>query len=87
MLLAGGQLPFGRADLSLRQSAAEAAADARGCEAHVVGTLGHDRRQNFIYVHLNRVIKKYHLNMIDVSGPGVRHACDTRDGGLRPLPY
>src|SRR6476619_1054460 len=26
--------------------------------------------QNFIYVHLNRVIKKYDLNMIYVSGPG-----------------
>lgn len=26
--------------------------------------------QNFIYVHLNRVIKKYDLDMIYVSGPG-----------------
>ncbi len=25
---------------------------------------------NFIYVHLNRVIKKYDLNMINVTGPG-----------------
>ena len=25
---------------------------------------------NFIYVHLNRVIKKYHLNMIYLAGPG-----------------
>src|SRR5687768_12655376 len=25
---------------------------------------------NFIYVHLNRVIKKYNLNMINVTGPG-----------------
>ena len=32
--------------------------------------LGHDLPgQNFIYVHLNRVIKKYDLNII-VSGPG-----------------
>ena len=26
--------------------------------------------QNFIYVHLNRVIKKYDLDMIYISGPG-----------------
>jgi xylulose-5-phosphate/fructose-6-phosphate phosphoketolase len=26
--------------------------------------------QNFIYVHLNRVIKKYDLDMIYVSSPG-----------------
>jgi len=25
---------------------------------------------NFIYVHLNRIIKQYDLNMIDVTGPG-----------------
>ena len=25
---------------------------------------------NFIYVHLNRIIKKYDLNMINVTGPG-----------------
>src|SRR6059036_3007898 len=25
---------------------------------------------NFIYVHLNRIINKYHLNMIYVIGPG-----------------
>ena len=36
------QLPPGRADLSLRQSADEAAADAHGPQAHVAGTLGHD---------------------------------------------
>jgi phosphoketolase len=35
----------------------------------LLGTLGHDAGQNFIYVHLNRVIKKYDLDMIYVSGP------------------
>jgi xylulose-5-phosphate/fructose-6-phosphate phosphoketolase len=25
---------------------------------------------NFVYVHLNRVIKKYHLDMIYICGPG-----------------
>lgn len=32
--------------------------------------LGHTPGQNFIYAHLNRVIQKYDLNMIYVSGPG-----------------
>jgi len=35
--------------------------------------LGHWRTtpgQNFLYVHLNRVIKEYDLNMIYISGPG-----------------
>ena len=36
----------------------------------VVGHWGTTPGQNFIYTHLNRVIKKYDLNMIYVSGPG-----------------
>ena len=35
-----------------------------------VGHWGTAPGQNFIYAHLNRVIKKYDLNMIYVSGPG-----------------
>jgi phosphoketolase len=42
--------------------------------AHVkpmlLGHWGTTPGQNFIYVHLNRVIKKYDLNLIYVSGPG-----------------
>ena len=42
--------------------------------AHVkrmlLGHWGTTPGQNFIYVHLNRVIKKYDLDMIFVSGPG-----------------
>jgi xylulose-5-phosphate/fructose-6-phosphate phosphoketolase len=42
--------------------------------AHVkpmlLGHWGTTPGQNFIYVHLNRVIKKYDLDMIYVSGPG-----------------
>jgi len=37
---------------------------------HVVGHWGTTPGQNFIYVHLNRVIKKYDLNMIYIAGPG-----------------
>ncbi|UAJ12896.1 phosphoketolase family protein [Glacieibacterium megasporae] len=36
----------------------------------VVGHWGTTPGQNFIYVHLNRVIKKFDLNMIYVAGPG-----------------
>jgi xylulose-5-phosphate/fructose-6-phosphate phosphoketolase len=36
----------------------------------VVGHWGTVPGQNFIYVHLNRIIKKYDVNMIYVSGPG-----------------
>ncbi|MGM0952218.1 MAG: phosphoketolase family protein [Pseudomonadota bacterium] len=36
----------------------------------LLGHWGTTPGQNFIYVHLNRIIKKYDLNMIYVSGPG-----------------
>src|ERR1700689_2690019 len=36
----------------------------------VVGHWGTTPGQNFIYVHLNRVIKKHDLNMIYIAGPG-----------------
>jgi xylulose-5-phosphate/fructose-6-phosphate phosphoketolase len=36
----------------------------------VVGHWGTVPGQNFIYVHLNRAIQKYDLNMLYVSGPG-----------------
>ena len=36
----------------------------------VVGHWGTTPGQNFIYVHLNRVIKAYDLSMIYIAGPG-----------------
>ena len=36
----------------------------------LLGHWGTTPGQNFIYVHLNRVIKKYDINMIYISGPG-----------------
>ena len=36
----------------------------------VVGHWGTTPGQNFIYVHLNRVIKKYDLDMLYIAGPG-----------------
>lgn len=37
---------------------------------NVVGHWGTAPGQNFVYVHLNRIIKKYDLDMIYISGPG-----------------
>ena len=37
---------------------------------NVVGHWGTAPGQNFVYAHLNRIIKKYKLDMIYVSGPG-----------------
>ena len=36
----------------------------------LLGHWGTTSGQNFLYVHLNRVIKKYDLNMLYISGPG-----------------
>jgi hypothetical protein len=36
----------------------------------VVGHWGTTPGQNFLYVHLNRVIKKYDLDMFYIAGPG-----------------
>src|SRR5258708_20187105 len=36
----------------------------------LLGHWGTTPGQNFIYTHLNRIIKKYDLNMIYMSGPG-----------------
>ncbi|HSZ84695.1 MAG TPA: hypothetical protein VK787_01620, partial [Puia sp.] len=39
-------------------------------KAMLLGHWGTTPGQNFIYVHLNRIIKKYGLNMFYISGPG-----------------
>ncbi|MEO3408408.1 phosphoketolase family protein [Mucilaginibacter sp. CAU 1740] len=36
----------------------------------LLGHWGTTPGQNFVYVHLNRIIKKYDLNMVYISGPG-----------------
>ena len=36
----------------------------------LLGHWGTTPGQNFIYVHLNRIIKKYDLDMMYISGPG-----------------
>ena len=44
--------------------------DFKDIKPNLVGHWGTAPGQNFIYMHLNRVIKKHDLNMIYVSGPG-----------------
>ena len=44
--------------------------ELRDIKKMLLGHWGTTPGQNFIYVHLNRVIKQYDLNMIYVSGPG-----------------
>jgi xylulose-5-phosphate/fructose-6-phosphate phosphoketolase len=39
-------------------------------KAMLLGHWGTTPGQNFIYVHLNRIIKKYDLSMFYISGPG-----------------
>ncbi len=39
-------------------------------KAMLLGHWGTTPGQNFIYVHLNRIIQQYDLNMIYLSGPG-----------------
>src|SRR5882762_168440 len=36
----------------------------------LLGHWGSDPGQSFIWVHLNRLIKKYDLNVLYISGPG-----------------
>ena len=44
--------------------------ELKDIKPNVVGHWGTAPGQNFIYVHLNRIIKKYDLDMIYISGPG-----------------
>ncbi|HYK88106.1 MAG TPA: phosphoketolase family protein [Acidobacteriota bacterium] len=39
-------------------------------KSRLIGHWGSDPGQSFVWVHLNRLIKKYDLNMIYISGPG-----------------
>ncbi len=39
-------------------------------KARLLGHWGSDPGQNFVWVHLNRLIRKYDLNVLYISGPG-----------------
>ncbi len=43
---------------------------AEHIKQRLLGHWGSDPGQSFLWVHLNRLIKKYDLNMIYISGPG-----------------
>ncbi len=43
---------------------------ARHCKRRLLGHWGSDPGQTFVWVHLNRLIRKYDLNMIYLAGPG-----------------
>ena len=43
---------------------------SKDVKAKIIGHWGTAPGQNFIYVHLNRIIKKHNLNMMYISGPG-----------------
>jgi xylulose-5-phosphate/fructose-6-phosphate phosphoketolase len=43
---------------------------AEDTKIRLLGHWGSDPGMSFIYIHLNRLIKKYNLNMIFVAGPG-----------------
>ena len=57
-------------DLSLRQPLVEEPLAIAHIKRMLLGHWGTTPGQNFIYTHLNRVIKKYDLDMIYMSGPG-----------------
>ena len=73
------------AAVSAGQSSAGAALAASDLKQTIVGHWGTCPGQNFIYTHLNRVIKKDDLDMIYRSGPGhggnAMVAQDWLDGG------
>ena len=54
----------------LRQPAPQAAVDQGARQAAAPRPLGTTPGLNFIYVHLNRVIKEHDLDMIYITGPG-----------------
>ena len=68
--MAGSKLLVGRPDLSLRQPAAQANPDKEHIKPRLLGHWETTPGLNFIYVHLNRLIKKHDLNMIYITGPG-----------------
>ena len=68
--MAGGELSVSRTNLSARQSIAPGAIETRTYKAAALGHWGTTPGLNFIYAHLNRVIKDRDLNIIYICGPG-----------------
>jgi len=59
------------ASFNLCDNPCSGAAEIVACEVNAARTFwGTTPGQNFIYMHLNRVIKKYDLDMFYIAGPG-----------------
>jgi len=64
------QLSLRRNDLPLRQSLLREPLKPEHIKQRLLGHWGSDPGQTFLWVHLNRLIRKYDLNMIYICGPG-----------------
>ena len=69
-LLARRQLPVRRPDLPVRQPLLREPLKEEHIKPRLLGHWGTTPGLNFIYVHLNRLIKKHDLDMIYITGPG-----------------
>ena len=69
-LLARIELPVGRADLPARRSVAPDAAEIAHVKPRLLGHWGTTPGLNFVYVHLDRVIKAHDLSVVYIAGPG-----------------
>ena len=64
------ELSVGRPDLPARQPAARGAARPEHIKPRLLGQWGTTPGLNFIYAHLNRVIRARDLSVLSVIGPG-----------------
>lgn len=69
-LVAGGELPQHRSDLPVRKSLLREELTVDHIKPRLLGHWGTSPGLNLIYVHLNRLIKKYDLDTIYMAGPG-----------------
>jgi xylulose-5-phosphate/fructose-6-phosphate phosphoketolase len=68
--VAGGELSLGRPDYLLDNPLLERPLERTDIKPRLLGHWGTTPGLNFIYVHLNRVIKARGLDMIYICGPG-----------------
>ena len=69
-LLASGKLPLGRPDLPAHQPFCRQPLVPAYVKPRLLGHWGTTPGLNFVYVHMNRVIRNWDLNAIYVIGPG-----------------
>ena len=69
-LVAGRELPVGRADLPAGQPAAAPAAGPEDVKPRLLGHWGTTPGLNLLYAHLNRLIRERDVDAIFLAGPG-----------------